>query len=488
MSQATLNTALEALQSAFAEQSATVERLEESLSQKLSMLDGVGWSEIGGYTEGEGPSLGALSAIAPKLREMAATNPLHIRGSQLRFSYIFGRPMEFIGVKPGTQKVLDDPDNVDVLFSMAAYQANNSALFTDGNFIVLKDEKEKLFTAVPITEIANVMVHPEDDSKIWYVQRQKQTSEHGVTRIDVEWIPTARYKKRIRTKLPREFDSIPVAQDKVVYIKRSSAQTGWTWGVPDSLGAMVWALAYSSYLQDNSKLVKALSMIAWQLTKNTKAGATAAASKIVGAGSGVGGTAINSEDSSVSSVGVPSAQVNMNNGQPLAALVATCFGVPVIALLSSPGATGGSYGAATTLSDPTVRGFEALQDSWAEFYQEILRDAGSPEATVRFAPISPDPAYREAAAVETAVELGLVWRDEGRAAILDILSIPELRNGLPPDPKEVEAKRAEKAAAAQAERDQAQQVTSAQGVAGAVKGGTNQGVTDHSADKENQPK
>ena len=76
----------------------------------------------------------------------------------------------------------------------------------------------------------------------------------------------------------------------------------------------------------------------------------------------------------------------------------------------------------------------------------------------------------------------MVHRDEGRAALLDILSIPELHKGLPPDPKEVEAERAEKAAAAA----QSAQVTSGQGVAGAVAGGTEQGVTDHSTDTEGQ--
>ena len=72
----------------------------------------------------------------------------------------------------------------------------------------------------------------------------------------------------------------------------------------------------------------------------------------------------------------------------------------------------------------------------------------------------------------------MVHRDEGRAAVLDILSVPELHKGLPPDPKEVEAERAEKVAAAR--------VTSGQGVAGAVAGGTEQGVSNHDADTEGQ--
>ena len=147
-----MDVALQALQQAYSDQGATIERLEETLSQKLSMLDNIGWSEIGGYNEGEGPTLQSLQNLIPKLRELAVVNPLHVRGKGLRFSYIFGRPLELINVKTGTQKVIDDPDNKTALFSMAAYETNNSALFTDGNLVILKNITDKAFISVPLHE------------------------------------------------------------------------------------------------------------------------------------------------------------------------------------------------------------------------------------------------------------------------------------------------------------------------------------------------
>jgi hypothetical protein len=38
-----------------------------------------------------------------------------------------------------------------------------------------------------------------------------------------------------------------------------------------------WAYAYNEYLKDGSKMLKALSMFAWQLKSKSKAGGTAAA-------------------------------------------------------------------------------------------------------------------------------------------------------------------------------------------------------------------
>ena len=195
---------------------------------------------------------------------------------------------------------------------------------------------------------------------------------------------------------------------------------------------MVWSLAYSAYLQDNAKLVRALSMIAWSLTKTTAEGVNTAAAQIVGAN--IGGTAVNTTGNAISSVGVPSAQVNMNNGQPLAAMSATSFGVPVIALLSSPGATGGSYGAATTLDTPTVKGMQAVQDAWGEFYDEILHDLGSKDAKTSFPNIEGDPAYRESQSIVTAHSFGLLHDDEARDGVLNVLRVKKLHDTMPPKP------------------------------------------------------
>lgn len=446
----------------FSEQDTKLTMLEESLADKVAALDASGWHDLDAFSRSnEGLDLNTLHTLSERLREMAASNPLHVRGAQLRFSYVFGEGLDFQGLKSAAKAIVDNPYNKETLFSVDAYETLNLAAFADGNVVVIYDTEDKLFTLVPIHEITGVACDPNDDGKIRYVKRSRNTLSGNQTS---EWIPLSRWKKTTKT-LPSTIstsDTDPISKTKVAYVKRSHRQAGWTWGVPDSLAAAVYAMAYSDYLQNNAKLVKALSMIAWSLTKTTKEGVSNAAAQVVVGG--VGGTAVNTTGNAVSSVGVPSAQVNMNNGQPLAALVATTFGVSVIALLSSPGATGGSYGAATTLGDPTTKVMQAIQDSWRLFYAEIFSDLGSPKAELGFPSIETDPAYRELQSITTAQSFGLLWDDEAREGTLKILRVPRLHTGMPPKP---------------AETPQA----AAQGVSGPVPGGTDQQVTNHDGDE-----
>lgn len=414
-------------------QNMEIDLLKESLSTRSLELENIGWTTISGYEQSDdGLTLENIHKLSLKLRELAASNPWHIRGAQLRHSYVFGKGMSFVDLKPKAQKVIDDVHNKSVLFSVDAYETNNLSLFTDGNLIISREQASNRFMAIPMSQIKGVVTDPDDTSYIRYVKRVWNPNN----KEREEWFPVARFKRETPGKVQKSITNlgktVPVSKTHVVYIKQSKKQTGWTWGVPDSLGAYIWTLAYSGYLQDNSKLVHALSKFAWTLTKQTEKGTQNAATQVVQPG--VGGTAIMGAGNQMASVGVPSAQVNMNNGQPLIAAVAASFGVPVIALLSSPGATGGSYGAASTLDQPTLKGFEASQDSWIAFYKEILLDLGSPNAAPEFPSIESDLPYRQITSINTSVELGIIHRDEARVATLDILDVPKLHDELPPEP------------------------------------------------------
>lgn len=445
-----------------------IELLEEDLSTRALQIENVGWKLLHGFEEeDDGLSLDTLKDLSEQLREMAATNPWHKRGAQLRHSYIFGKGMTFQGLKPAAEKAVADDHNRETAFSVEAYERNNLALFTDGNLILARNARNNRFQAIPLRQITGVYTDPDDAGVIRYVQRS--WSSNGEARN--VWYPVARYKReigRVPARLKSGGTAHPVDQNTVVYIKRANRQDGWTWGVPDSLAAKIYSIAYSGYLGDNSKLFHALAQFAWTITSGSKAGVDRAAAQVSYPG-GTGGTGVMGDGQSLASVGVPSAQVNMNNGQPLAAAVATSFGVPVIALLASPGATGGSYGAATTLDSPTLKGFEALQDSWKNFYEEIFRDMASKDASVEFPAIETDPIYRQVTAISTAVELGLIWPDEGRGAVLDILDVPKLHETPPPKPEPTTAS-----------------AISSQGNSGSVPGGQEQGDTDHDLDSDRE--
>lgn len=481
-----MSSPIDLLNEAFADQEHKIRdlefRLEENLARKILDLEDIGWTKLGGQsTDGTGLTLDALHNIVPNLRDMAAVNPWHVRGSQLRHSYVFGRGVNFEGITPKTQTVVDDFYNQTALFSVEAHETMNLALFTDGNLFVTRD-KENHFGLVPIEQIQAEVTDPYDPSKVRYFLRVWNSvdgSGRGV--VKKKWYPLARYKRSqvgrgkrgsIRKTIKISGETVAVDQEAVIYHRTTKRQAGWTYGVPDSLAASIWTVAYAEYLRDNASLVKALSQIAWSITTASKKGNANAA--VAMAKPGVGGTTIMGEGNALSSVGVPSAQVDFGKGQPLIAAVAASFGVPVIALLASPGSTGGSYGAAETLTDPSIKGFNAVQDSWKVFYQEILSDLGSPTVKTSFPNISTDATYREAQTLATGYATGAISQAEYRDAYTDLVDVTKLSESLPkPD-------------SFNAGKDPADATdpTPSQGNTGAVPGGVSQGDTDHSADSE----
>lgn len=441
---------------------------QESLVDRVLKLDDLGWASLDGFQNGgeQGLDLNTLQGISENLRELTATHPLFRRGAQLRNSYVFGRGMAIAKAdEPRFRQVLEDPHNAAMVWSVEAYEIANMALFADGILTIIYNKRDKHYTLVPLAQLSGVITNPDDPMDIWYIQRTWSANDTQYTR----WYPTAR-NPHPTSRVKYTGGSFEVELNTVAFIKHANRQVGWTFGVPDALPALIWSLAYSGYLQDNAKLVHALSKFAWKATSSTAKGTQNVATKMVNVGDTVGAGVSTSGD--FSSVGVPSAQVNFNNGQPLAAMVAASFGVPVIALLSSPGATGGSYGAAQTLDAPTLKGFEVLQNSWKTFYEEMLHYLRAKDAYVAFPAIETDAVYRQITSIATTVELGLVWPDEARGAVLDLMDIEDLHDGLPPKPEE---------------EKEGGTVVSKQGQPSKVPGGSTsnpQGVTNHDGDKD----
>ena len=101
------------------------------------------------------------------------------------------------------------------------------------------------------------------------------------------------------------------------------------------------------------------------------------------------------------------------------------------------------------------------------FFEEILHDLGAKKASIEFPSIENDAVYRQITSIGTGVELGLIHRDEGREAVLNLLDVPKLHDDVPdvPDAANVAA------------------VMSGQGTQGAIPGGQEQGITNHENDE-----
>lgn len=471
-------TKVEIEQIAFAEASRTAER--------MLAIDNVGWDKLTAFdnTSG-GVPLATLNEYADDLADMALTSPPFIRAIQLRHAYIFGRGFHIKGVsKPEHREVIRSPYNREAIFSPSAFYAVESAMLTHGNYFLMKvgTRKKTRYIPVPQDQIHGVITDEMDTSRIYFVLRRWSANGNDYAK----WIPLNRHKTDLGNSLPKEMpaapnsdDMIPVAQDASMFIAHNTRQTGHTWGVPLGLAIKIWVAMYTGYLRDNATLTKALTNIAWKISTNSTKAAERVATSVIQAKAGSAAVTGNGQDVQAMPRGN---DVNFNNGQPLAAMIATAVGVPVIALISSTGASGGAYGAATTLDEPTQKGMYAIQQARAEFLNEILEDLAGADAEVQFPTMASDATYRHAQSLANAHATGAIFQDEYREAALDLLNVESKHKGLPKpngfntwsDPKPE----------TDSNDSQPSDPIARQGNSGAVKGGVDQGDTNHDNDAD----
>lgn len=434
---------------------ANQEFMEESMNEMAARFSELQWDLLDESRGSEGISLERLKQLDEKISDMVETNPLLKRAAALRHGYIFGEGVRFRNLKPAAQKVVDGNDRL--MFSVMAYEELNKASMTSGNIFTLYNTETKTFTRVPLSEITGVETDPDSSEIIWHIQRT-WTSNNKTRKM---WFRTDTHKGKRKNTIK----DTPVSSKHIMFHEKRNAQVGWTWGVPDALAAIAYAIAYSQYLSDNAKLVKSYAQYAYKVTSQTARGMANAATKIV-SGADAGGTALIGAGNELTPVNATGSQVNFNNGQPLAAMVASTLGISVIALISSPGAAGGSYGAAQTLDKPTVIVMKSIQDMWAFFFIRIFKYLKSNDATVEFPSIDNDPVYRQIASILQAYQMDMLHQEEARDMVLDLLDVALVKTGLPE-------------ALSRQKQEIGNDPLARQGNSGAVPGGVNQGDTNN---------
>ena len=404
-----------------------------SMAQAVLAFDDAGWNDVSAAANEDGFALQDLKDAATRIREMSEGNPLLKRGSALRTSYIFGKGVSF-GILPTRfQRYVDDQKNQDVLFSSEAQTINERSHFTDGQFFVLGDVATKTFQRIPFAEITAVVTNPDNPEEVWYYRRswtRKAQDLGGAGNRDQElnvWYPTDTYTPANGRYVARIGDYAVDAKFRM-FASRVNRRAGRIWGVPDAMPAVPWAHAYNEFLKDGSRMLKALSMFAWQLKSKTKTGVTNAAAAIATPGAS-GSTAVLGADMELSSM--PRAgSVDLTDGRPLGSMVASALEVSVVALLSDPG-TSGAYGTAQTLDVPTLKAMEARQAIWTNFYRRILLFMGVRDPQVNWAKIESEPSQRLMQALALARETNAIWDDEYRDAVIETLDIPKLHEETP---------------------------------------------------------
>lgn len=404
-----------------------------SMAQAIIAFDDDGWNPIGTHFGQAGFTLTELRVVASKIRENTEGNPLLKRGSAMRTSYVFGRGVTFGNQPPRIKRLIEDPQNQDVLFSPDAQAINERSHFTDGQFFVLGDNVTKQLQRIPFDEITGAVTDPDDSERIRYIRRTWNRTDvnfpTGETTSAAKevWYPVDTYQPRGR--FAATIQNQQVDPNKTMFYGRVNRRAGRIWGVPDALPALPWAHAYNEYLKDGSRLLKSLSMFAWQLRTKTRAGSSAAAAAIA-TPSTAGSTAIMGDGMELSAM--PRAgSVDLGTGRPLASMVASALEISVVALLSDPG-TSGAYGTAQTLDAPTVKAMESRQHLWTGFYRRVLTWMGATNIEIAWPKIEVEPSQRLMQALALARETNAIWDDEYRAAVIETLDIPKMHDMAPP--------------------------------------------------------
>lgn len=416
-------------ENAFANQRA---EFDEAINDLALRVDEIGWNPLNDFNN-EGISLEALKSASDTLQDMVSTNPIMKRAAQLRHGYVFGRGMLFSDVKPAANKIMEKRYNKRALFSMPAWEELNRAKFTDGNVFVLRDHNSDEYYRIPLKEITGAVTDPQSAERVRFIQRTyteyNQAKQNDPGRQVVVWYKVYGYEEPAKSR-PTKIGEDKIDRAKTMYFEPANRLVGHTWGIPDGYAAMVWTIAYSEYLKNNSKLVKAYAQIAYKAsTKTAAAGQQTSASLAVPGG--VAGTAVMGASQDLVPMPRAGSDVSFENGRPLAAMVAASLGVSVVALLSDPGAAGSSYGSAQTLDAPTIIVMASLQEGWRMFFEDVLVDIKSPNAKVEFPAIENDPVYRQIEALTQLFLNGAITQEEYRAAALDLMDIKPIGEGLP---------------------------------------------------------
>jgi hypothetical protein len=417
------------------ELSAESEILAESysaLARATLEFDEKGWSPINQFQD-SGMELQDVKLIARHARRQTASNPILKRGAMLRSSYVFGRGFKMSSrnrpLPPRFQDVIDDPINQKVLFSETAAKKNERALFTDGNFFVRYDRRNRKFSRVPLDEIAGWATDPDDPEVIRYYLREYERRRPVTDPYNSYLAETVKvwYPLDYVDNPVSRINDIPVDRNFVIIDAKSNEETGALWGLPDCLPALPWSWAYSEYLKDGSKMLKALSGIAWQVKTKSAKGGSNISSKLIN-NREVAATAVTGADIELNAM-PRNNSVDLDTGRPIAAMAATAMEVSVDALLSGPGAEGG--GGSQVLDQSTLNAAYARQGNWEDFYLRILRVIGVPDPSVTFNNIIVDPAYRTVQSLSQAWMTGLFGPQVMQDAMAEQLGI-EAPGPVPP--------------------------------------------------------
>lgn len=416
-------------------------REELAAARMVMAYEDAGWKLLTGsnVSDVEGPALDQLKDASVKIREVASTSPITKRGLSLRHSYVWSKPPQIPGFNVDvpengrgrptrSRQFFTSSVNQNSLFSDAAHLQMEFALGTDGCYILVGDDSTKEVRPIPLSEIHDVMTHPEFPGEIWaYLRRWKNNGDE-----QERWFYTDQYTGRKQKTISRDKRPIPVAQGQTILDVWANKQSGWAFGLPDALPAIPWVRMYTELMDKGRVMTEALALFAAKVTVKSKNGSANVGVK-VGQNRGTGNIATLGEGNNLDVFQSAGKTYDFNGIRPVAAMVATALEVSIVHLLSDPGAAGSSYGSASNLDLPTKRAMVARQNMWAGFLSRVIKWATNADVEVAFPDLDDADVYRRSQVVALAWQQGLFHPQEAREAFVKFADMVELEASAPAD-------------------------------------------------------
>lgn len=433
------------------------ERLDLADRQILQLrLEDEGWQLLsGGKPDGDtGPVLSQVKEMSGFIRAAVAESPLPKQANSLRASYTFSE--RFLipnldgstespestsrrGPKTGAEKGLAALRSFatartarEYVFGKSAQSLISTACSTDGVYLLLGDDKSKEVHALSIQSITDIMVDPDHPGEVWAYLREWTPDPGKPESTKARWYYTDRYPGKREARIGTGQDAVTVDKDKTVIDLSVNNQTDWALGVPDLWAGHVWNRNYLAAVKDGMEVSSLMAWLSAKVKNQSQSGANKTGVVVGGAGRGAG-VQTYGEGNAIDTYSTTGKAYEYQALNPVAALYALAAGVSLVDLLSSPAASGSSYGAAQALTGGLRRAIELRRDIIAAWMERVLEWATGTYVPVTPAPIiEADERYRRGQTVIMGWNTGLFHADEVRSEVAYVAGVT-LKHAKAPD-------------------------------------------------------
>src|SRR5205085_654036 len=121
---------------------------------------------------------------------------------------------------------------------------------------------------IPSAQILDTISDPDDLGDVWYLRREWSVNRINLTtgaveqRLETVWHPTVGFQPANAAR-PQQIGGYEVRWAEPILHAAVNRPTESVFGVPDAYAAVDWARAYSDFLTDWAKLMRALARFAW---------------------------------------------------------------------------------------------------------------------------------------------------------------------------------------------------------------------------------